>query len=296
MKLLTNFDLYDVSHMIGWTLVHSLWQAMVIGGIIWLLFLFISKDNARIRYAISGLGLILICIASAITIYRYIPSSTNIAVSDFTTQIKTIGFVQQEETFFAKLWIQLQAQLENTFPYLVKIWMIGIFFLSINLILKYIQTLRLKKHLTYSLRSDYKAIADRLVLKFNLKQNILFKESGLLDIPSVIGYFKPIVLLPVSMLSGIPENQLEIIIAHELAHIRRHDYLLQFIQSIIELVFFYHPVVWWLSSVVNAEREHICDDLAVKVCGESFPVLKISNLEGFCLDLIGKLVCRKMIY
>ncbi len=83
------------------------------------------------------------------------------------------------------------------------------------------------------------------------------------------------------MLSGIPENQLEIIIAHELAHIRRHDYLLQFIQGIIELVFFYHPVVWWLSSVVNAEREHICDDLAVKICGESLTLIKaLNNMEA----------------
>ncbi|BAX82004.1 TonB-dependent receptor plug domain-containing protein [Labilibaculum antarcticum] len=281
MELINNFDLYELSHTIGWTLVHSLWQAMVIGGLIWLLFRFISKDNARIRYAFSGLGLILICVASAITFYRYIPSNTSIAVSDIAAQIKTIGFVQQEESFFARLWIQLQAQLENTFPYLVNIWMIGMLFLSINLILKYIQTLKLKKHLTYPLRSKYMAIANRLVLKYNLKQNILFKESGLLDIPSVIGYFKPIVLLPVSMLSGIPENQLEIIIAHELAHIRRHDYLLQFIQGIIELVFFYHPVVWWLSSVVNAEREHICDDLAVTVCGESLPLIKaLNNMEA----------------
>jgi len=281
MKLLTNFDLYNLSHAIGWTLVHSLWQAVAIGGIIWLLFGFISKDNARVRYALSGIGLILICVASAITFYRYIPSETSIAIGDFTTQIKAIGFVQQQETFFARLWIQIQKQLENTFPYLIKIWLIGILFLSINLILKYIQALKLKKHLTYPLRSDYKKIADRLVLKYNLKQNILFKESGLLDIPSVIGYFKPIVLLPVSMLSGIPENQLEIIIAHELAHIRRHDYLLQFIQGIIELIFFYHPVVWWLSSVVNAEREHICDDLAVKVCGESLTLIKaLNNMEA----------------
>ena len=281
MKLLTNFYLHELSHAIGWTLIHSMWQTTVIGGSIWLLFQFVSKDNARIRYALSGLGLILVCVASAITFYRYLPSNTSVTVSDFTTQIKTIGFAQDEESFFTRLCTQLQVQLEHTFPYLVNIWMIGMLFLSINLILKYIHTLKLKKHLTYPLRSNYKTLADRLVLKYNLKQNILFKESGLLDIPSVIGYFKPVVLLPVSMLSGIPENQLEIIIAHELAHIRRHDYLLQFIQGIIELIFFYHPVVWWLSSVVNAEREHICDDLAVKVCGESLTLIKaLNNMEA----------------
>ncbi|WP_321316884.1 TonB-dependent receptor plug domain-containing protein [Labilibaculum sp.] len=281
MKLINNFDFYELSHAIGWTLIHSVWQAAVIGGIIWLIFRFISKDNAKFRYTLSGLGLILICAASAITFYRYIPSSTSIYLSDFKVQLQTSGIIPQDETFFAKLWKQLQIQLENSFPYLIQIWMIGMLFLSINLILKYIHTLKLKKHLTYPLRTNFKAIADSLVTKYNLKQNILFKESGLLEIPSVIGYFKPIVLIPVSMLSGIPENQLEIIIAHELAHIRRHDYLLQFIQGIIELIFFYHPVVWWLSSVVNAEREHICDDLAVKVCGESLTLIKaLNNMEA----------------
>ncbi|WP_461629747.1 M56 family metallopeptidase [Labilibaculum euxinus] len=281
MELINNFDLYELSHAIGWTLIHSVWQASVIGGIIWLIFRFISKDNARIRYALSGLGLILICAASAITFCRYIPSNTSTTLHDFTALPGTSGIIPHEESFFAKLWMQIQIQLENSFPYLVQIWMIGMLFLSINLILKYIHTLKLKKHLTYPLRSNYKSIADKLVKKYNLKQNILFKESGLLEIPSVIGYFKPIVLIPVSMLSGIPENQLEIIIAHELAHIRRHDYLLQFIQGIIELIFFYHPVVWWLSSVVNAEREHICDDLAVKVCGESLTLIKaLNNMEA----------------
>ncbi|WP_320019293.1 M56 family metallopeptidase [Labilibaculum manganireducens] len=281
MELINNFDLYELSHAIGWTLIHSVWQTTVIGGIIWLIFRFISKDNARIRYALSGLGLLLICVASAITFCRYIPSNTSTTLDDFTALLGTSDIIPQEESFFTKQWTQIQIQLESSFLYLVQIWMIGMLFLSINLILKYIHTLKLKKHLTYPLRSNYKSIADRLVKKYNLKQNILFKESGLLDIPSVIGYFKPIVLIPVSMLSGIPENQLEIIIAHELAHIRRHDYLLQFIQGIIELIFFYHPVVWWLSSVVNAEREHICDDLAVKVCGESLTLIKaLNNMEA----------------
>lgn len=278
---MTNINLYDWSQTIGWTLFHSLWQAAIIGGLIWLIFRFISKDNARVRYALSGLGLVLICLASTITFYRYIPKGTNTAIADIGSQFTFSGFPQINESFFSQLWSYLSIQIENSFPILVNIWIIGMLFLSINLILKYINTQKLKKHLTFPLRSEYKEIADRIINKYQLKQKVIFKESGYLEIPSVIGYFKPVVLLPVSMLSGIPENQLEIIIAHELAHIRRHDYLLQFIQGIIELVFFYHPVVWWLSSVVNAEREHICDDLAVKICGESLTLIKaLNNMEA----------------
>ncbi|WP_372751559.1 M56 family metallopeptidase [Labilibaculum sp.] len=276
-----NINLYDWSKTIGWTLFHSTWQVTVIGVIIWLIFRFISKDNARIRYALSGLGLVIICIAFTITFYHYLPKETNKALVDLGQQIQLTDFEQFEESFFSHLWIQVSSRIENSFPILVNIWIIGMFFLSINLILKYINTQKLKTHLTFPLRSEYKEITDRIITKYQLKQNIIFKESGFLEIPSVIGYFKPFVILPISILSGIPKNQLEIIIAHELAHIRRHDYLLQFIQGIIELVFFYHPVVWWLSSVVNAEREHICDDLAVTVCGESLTLIKaLNNMEA----------------
>ncbi|PKQ61262.1 hypothetical protein BZG02_16650 [Labilibaculum filiforme] len=280
MELINNFNIYELSQTIGWTLIHSVWQATAIGGLIWLLFQFISKDNARIRYALSSFGLLLLFVTSAITFYRYLPSNTNTAFADFTVQLGNLENLPQK-TYYDRLWIELQMHLKNIFPYLVQIWVIGMLFLSINLILKYIYSLKLKNHLSYPLRSEYNTITESLMVKFNLKQTILFKESGLLEIPSVIGYFKPIVLIPVSMLSGIPKNQLEIIIAHELAHIRRHDYLLQFIQEIFELIFFYHPVVWWLSSVVNTEREHICDDLAVKVCGESLTLIKaLNNMEA----------------
>lgn len=281
MEVMNNIGIYEWVSSIGWTLFHSIWQVALIGLIIWISFRFISKDNARIRYALSGIGMILICIASAITLYTYIPKGGSDLAIGLDQQLSLINLQQTETSLLSSIWHQLSSYMEGSFPILVNIWLIGMLFLSVNLIIKYINTIRLKKQLSFELRPEYKSIADDLVRKFNLKKKITFKESGIIEIPSLIGYFKPIVFLPISMLSGIPENQLEIIIAHELAHIRRHDYLLQFIQGIIELVFFYHPVVWWLSSVVNAEREHICDDLAVKVCGESLTLIKaLNNMEA----------------
>lgn len=281
MDLINSFDLSEWSQTLGWTLFHSIWQTATIGTIVWLLFHFFSKDNARLRYSIAGLGLILVFISSAITFLQYLPQDASLDIRTIQPFNEKILTNPDSSHFLAKIWNLIKIKLENSFPILVNIWMIGMVLLSLKMFINYLKTIRLKKHLVFPLSDNTKRIVDRMVMRFQLKQKVLFKESGLIEIPSVIGYFKPIVLLPVSMLSGIPENQLEIIIAHELAHIRRHDYLFQFIQEIIELLFFYHPVVWWLSSVINAEREHICDDLAVKVCGESLTLIKaLNNMEA----------------
>ena len=79
---------------------------------------------------------------------------------------------------------------------------------------------------------------------------------------------KPVVLLPAAALSGLSPEQLQAILAHELAHVRRHDYLVNLLQSMVETLLFYHPAMWWVSAQVRAEREHCCDDLAVDVCGD----------------------------
>jgi hypothetical protein len=93
-------------------------------------------------------------------------------------------------------------------------------------------------------------------------------ESSLVDVPTVIGFLKPVVLLPATALGGLTLQQVEAILAHELAHIRRHDYLVNLLQTLVETVLFYHPAVWWVSRRIRIERENCCDDLAVSLCGD----------------------------
>jgi HEAT repeat protein len=97
---------------------------------------------------------------------------------------------------------------------------------------------------------------------------VLLLESALVRVPTVIGWLRPFILLPVGALTGLTTRQLEAIIAHELAHIRRHDYLINLLQAVVETLLFYHPAVWWVSRRIRQEREHCCDDLAVAVCGD----------------------------
>ena len=111
-------------------------------------------------------------------------------------------------------------------------------------------------------------MATRLSRRLHIARAVTLLESTLVDVPTVIGLLKPVVLLPASALGGLAPQQLEAILAHELAHIRRHDYLVNLLQTLVETVLFYHPAVWWLSRRIRIERENCCDDLAVSLCGD----------------------------
>ena len=107
----------------------------------------------------------------------------------------------------------------------------------------------------------------------------------MVEVPTVIGWLRPVVLMPASALSGMGPQQLEAILAHELAHIRRHDYLVNLLQTLVETLLFYHPAVWWLSGRIRVERENCCDDLAVSLCGDPYTYAKaLADLEELRAD------------
>jgi GWxTD domain-containing protein len=103
-------------------------------------------------------------------------------------------------------------------------------------------------------------------------------HSAMVQVPTVIGWLRPVVLIPVGCLTGMSQVQIAAIFAHELAHIRRHDYLVSVLQSVVEAVLFYHPAVWWVSKQVRKEREDCCDDLAVRTSGDSLAYAKALSL------------------
>ncbi|WP_421919210.1 M56 family metallopeptidase [Marinifilum sp.] len=278
---MNDINLFKLINAAGWTLLNSLWQITIVGAIIWLVFRLISKDNAKLRYGIASIGLSFVFVSFILTFVHYYLKRTGTMVETGNIDPEMMLLLLKNSSSSSDFFSFDNINFARYFPVIVNLWCIGVCVLSLHMTFNYLQSLKLKKHLTYPISNKTQKLASNLIKRFHLKQKVTFKESGYVQTPSLIGYFKPVVLLPVSMLSCIPYNQLEIIIAHELAHIKRHDYLFQFVQGILELLFFYHPVVWWLSSVVNTEREHICDDLAVKVCGESLTLIKaLNNMEA----------------
>jgi hypothetical protein len=127
---------------------------------------------------------------------------------------------------------------------------------------------RLQRHGVSPLPASLRKAAKRLAHRLGIKQTVEFMQSTLVEAPIVAGYLRPYVLLPVAVVMGLSIAEIELIITHELAHIRRHDYLINLIQTAIETLLFFHPAVWWVSGCIRKERENCCDDLAVKVCGD----------------------------
>src|SRR5207245_2644595 len=109
----------------------------------------------------------------------------------------------------------------------------------------------------------------RRAARLRVSRPVRVLESAVVQVPAVVGWLRPVILLPASALTGLTPQQLDVLLAHELAHVRRYDYLVNLVQSAIEILLFYHPAVRWVSRRVREEREHCCDDLAVAVCGDA---------------------------
>ncbi len=116
--------------------------------------------------------------------------------------------------------------------------------------------------------SAWQHAADRLAARLHVRTAVHVVETTLIDVPAVLGWLKPVILLPVAALASLSPAQVEAILAHELAHIRRADFVVNLVQTIAETLLFYHPAVWWISARIRAEREHACDDAALAICGD----------------------------
>jgi beta-lactamase regulating signal transducer with metallopeptidase domain len=153
----------------------------------------------------------------------------------------------------------------------VALWLGGVLLLSARLASGLLTTWRLAIADTRPVPESWRQALAHLVTRLRVSRPVRLAASALIHVPAVIGWWRPVILIPVSVLtgSGLTPLQLDALLAHELAHVRRHDYLVNLLQSAIETLLFYHPAVWWVSARVREEREHCCDDLAVAACGDA---------------------------
>ena len=163
---------------------------------------------------------------------------------------------------------------------LLTLWFAGVILLSLRLLGGWIVARRLAIKATRPVAPEIQSLATRVAGRLALDRVVRVVESSAVSVPAMIGWIKPVVLLPAAALAGLSPAQVEALIAHELAHVRRHDYLVNLIQTIVETLLFYHPAVWWVSRQVRLDREHCCDDLAVGVCDRLTYVTALANLAA----------------
>lgn len=250
---------------LGWTFVHSLWQITLIGLLLFIALRLISGDKANLRYTVSTLALWLIVVSSLCTFIVMLPASKQ--ASEFAGPVLLL--IQQESTSWTQ---QLATWLEARMPMMLTIWIGGVFLLMTRLAfsLVWIGHMRTSSRVALNLQNTLDEITSRLHIRIKATA----AESGLIKSPVTIGHLKPLILFPIGIINQLSPREVEAILTHELAHIVRRDYLSNLIQTVIETIFYYHPVTWWISRVVRSERENRADDLAVKWCGDHLSYAK----------------------
>jgi bla regulator protein blaR1 len=274
MKILESLLSAEFVRSFAWTLLHSVWQGAIIALITAGVMLLMKRYRPVARYAVLYILLILMPIIFVITFISIYKPSTGIAEHQTTSTIQaTISGnlviareTGQASTIPASGWLSQPARfLENHADWLVLAWFIGFLLFLLRFTGSVFYIYRLRSYHLYPTGREWERRMESLSFSLGIKRKIRLAESALAHIPMTVGYLKPVILLPLGTLSGVPPQQLDAILLHELAHILRRDYLLNLFQSVVEMLFFYHPVTWWLSGLIREEREHICDDLVVAV-------------------------------
>lgn len=270
-----------LAQAIGWALLHLVWQGALIAGLLALLLALLPSRSANLRYTVACAALALLVAVGVFTGVRSYPGAAG--PSPFVTAPATPAKLVVLPVVLPPLpgagVTTLRADRVRDFvrvaneslPWIVSAWLVGVALLSFRLLVQWRRARRLVEHGARPAREPWQAIARRLAAMLGVRHAIQLLESTAIEVPAVLGYFRPVILLPASSLMGLTPTQLEMILAHELAHIRRHDFLVNLLQAAVETLLFYHPAVWWISRRIRIEREHCCDDLAVATCGS--PVL-----------------------
>ncbi len=274
--------------ILGWSLLHSLWQGALIALILGIVLLFLQKKSSNLRYVLSASALVLVLVAFLGTFVYLYQNTTTQGASEMTYivieadqyQINQQAITAQEASSSV-----FMAYFQQHLPVIVIIWLLGVLVLSLRFLggLAYVQRLKYAQNRPLSDLWSNKMLD--ISARLGIKKSVSLLESALITVPMVVGYLKPIILLPIGTVNALSQAEVEAILAHELAHIRRHDYLINLVQSMIDVLFFYHPAIWWMSNTVRAERENCCDDLALQVTGNSLIIAKaLASLEAIRLN------------
>jgi beta-lactamase regulating signal transducer with metallopeptidase domain len=300
---------------LGWVLIQSLWQFLAIALLIRLFEqVFAGRTNASVRYVAGVCSLAAMTTAPVVT-WFCVPATPSTSgglvaagavvermealgrtptarpVPEMTSQVSPSRNVMDQpladnalaDTWSAG-WATLVIRLRPWLPMLVMGWFVGMSFCSLRPLVGWLTLRRLGMVGAFAGGHLLEESARRIAARLCMTQTVSVLQSMLAKTPLVVGYLRPVVLVPVEMVAQLPLGELEAILAHELAHIRRHDFLVNLWQTALETVFFYHPAVWSLSSRLRAEREHCCDDVALSVIGDPVcygrALLHVEELRG----------------
>jgi len=257
---------------IAWTLIHFCWQAAAVAVLYRLISISLARKTSQSRYALALSALLLMLACACATFaweLRSAAASSVFATTGSATQtiIPTGEFPRTMMPGFAAAQAQVYSpSLANMLLWIDGLWIMGVVVLSLRSIGGWWLITRLRASASVQAPAAVRASFQRLSAAMGLRRPVLLRISSAISGPMTLGAIRAFVLLPVTAATSLSPEELEVVLAHELAHIRRADFLWNLVQTFAETLFFFHPAVWWISGHIRHERELCCDDLALQFC------------------------------
>lgn len=292
-------ELNNLINIFGWVIINSLWQGLFIAILLSIALLLINPKHAKIRSMIAYASLLLVFAASIRTYSDLSLSSkketqnNNYSLSNVNSDIIIFHDFQESASYEKSTTQSLLGDhvrsisniAAKNLNYIVLLWLFGIFFLTLRMLGGYLYMQKIRTKKIYDVDEKWLKTVKSISEFFNITRPVILFESATVKFPTVIGYFKPVILMPLGTLAEMSTEQVEMILAHELAHIKRSDYLLNLVQSFLEIVYFFNPAVWIISRIIRTEREYACDDLALSINDDSLimakALLSVHQKEGY---------------
>ncbi len=283
--------LTGLAYRLGWTLLHSLWQGVAVAILFGLALLALPKSRPNLRYlsgCFSLLAISALCATTFMTIEPPVASHSETVddagapgTANWSTRVHEPASAAEAripgnreplstsaQPWPPRLLAAWRERLTPAVAWLATAWVLGVLALSLWRCGGFVATYRLRRMATTGVPSAIRELVGQLVERLRISRPVRVVQSAILTTPAVIGHLRPVILLPVAAITGLSPRELEAILAHELTHVRRYDYLVNIVQTVVETLLFHHPAVWWISRRIRAEREHCCDDVALAVCGD----------------------------
>lgn len=249
-----------------WMLIHSLWQGLLLAIITGIVMLLTNKAKAETRYALTtGLFFTFLIVCCATYIYEW---NNGLATADYLTVKAGFGNIALLQHYGIDEWPAALAQYCSSHATYIVLGWFAIFTFrcwQMSRAFSYIQRVRTSNHQPAG--TYWQNRISTLAQQLHIKRTVTMLESGITKVPVVIGHLKPVIYMPLGLLANLPSDQVEAVLLHELAHIRRNDYLVNLLQNIAASIFFFNPGLLWISSLAKQEREHCCDDVALAHTG-----------------------------
>ena len=295
-SLVENFQSNPMVEVVGWALIHFLWQAIAIALLLFFVGSAIGRTSSHARYFVFVFGLVLMFACPFATCYWLFPrvdSSTQAAATDVESffngdyqhpdesvtqnELEKSLLVDDDSTghqsYSVSWFFGFKNIVRRSLPMIVGSWLIGVGLQLVWLATGFARINRWKANAVDVSDTSLLRAFEKLKSQMSLSSVCLLQTEAL-SVSAVVGVWKPVVLMPMSMIAGLSPRELELVLAHELAHVQRWDYFVNVIQKVGEATMFFHPAVWWVSRRISEEREHCCDDIAATICGDPVALAK----------------------